>query len=72
MYIRSTGLCDLETLYYQTRQTSKRVAVSVLNRTQNTKYILCETYLKEEFPCIYSRFLLRQVRQAPFFTVKQM
>ena len=70
LYIRSKGLCDLKTLYYQTRQISKRVAVSV--RTQNTKYMLCETYLKEEFPCIYSRFLLRQVRQAPFFTVKQM
>ena len=33
--------------------------------------MLCETYLKEEFPCIYSRFLLRQVRQAPFFTVSK-
>ena len=27
LYIRSNGLCDLKTLYYQTRQTSKRVAV---------------------------------------------
>ena len=30
LYIRSNGLCDLKTLYYQTRQTSKHVAVSVL------------------------------------------
>ena len=30
LYIRSNGLYDLKTLYYQTRQTSKRVAVSVL------------------------------------------
>ena len=28
--------------------------------------MLCETYLKEEFSSIYSRFLLRQVRQALF------
>ena len=25
-YIKSTGLCDLKTLYYQTGQTSKRAA----------------------------------------------
>ena len=30
LYIRSKGLCDLKTLYYQTGQTPKRVAVSVL------------------------------------------
>ena len=30
LYVRSNGLCDLKTLYYQTGQTSKRVAVSVL------------------------------------------
>ena len=30
LYIRPKGLCDLKTLYYQTGQTSKRVAVSVL------------------------------------------
>ena len=30
LYIRSNGLCDLKTLYYQTRHTSKRVAISVL------------------------------------------
>ena len=30
LYIRSMSLYDLKTLYYQTRQTSKRVAVSVL------------------------------------------
>ena len=29
LYIRSKGSCDLKTLYYQTGQTSKRVAVSV-------------------------------------------
>ena len=28
LYIRSNGFCDLKTLYYQTRQTSKRVAIS--------------------------------------------
>ena len=27
---------------------------------------LHETYLKEEFPCIYRKFLLRQVRQNTF------
>ena len=32
--------------------------------------MLCEAYLKEEFSCIYTRFLLRQVRQTRFFTVK--
>ena len=30
LYIRSTGLCDLKTLYYQTGQSSKRFDVSVL------------------------------------------
>ena len=30
LYIRSKSLCDVKTLYYQTRQTSKRVAVSAL------------------------------------------
>ena len=29
-------------------------------------YKLHETYLKEEFPCIYRKFLLRQVRQNTF------
>ena len=29
LYIRSKGLCDLKTHYYQTGQTSRRVAVSV-------------------------------------------
>ena len=30
LYIRSKGLCDLKTLYYQTGQTSKPVAVCIL------------------------------------------
>ena len=29
-------------------------------------YKLHETYLKEEFPCIYRKFLLRQVKQNTF------
>ena len=29
-------------------------------------YKLHETYLKEKFPCIYRKFLLRQVRQNTF------
>ena len=34
---------------------------------QSTEYnMLHETYLKEEFPCIYRKFLLRQVRQNTF------
>ena len=29
-------------------------------------YKLHETYLKEKFPCIYRKFLLRQVRENTF------
>ena len=29
-YIRSKGLCDLKTLYYQTGQTSNRVCIKIV------------------------------------------
>ena len=43
---------------------TKRVLTKI---SKNKVYIkLHETYLKEEFPCIYRKFLLRQVRQNTF------
>ena len=42
---------------------TKRVLTEIL---KYKVYKLHETYLKEEFPCIYRKFLLRQVRQNTF------
>ena len=45
---------------------TKRVLSVQAEITKYKVYKLHETYLKEEFPCIYRKFLLRQVRQNTF------
>ena len=48
---------------------TKRVLTEIL---KYKAYKLHETFLKEEFPCIYRKFLLRQVRQNTFPTALRM